>query len=63
MGDSKSFLEWAIKEAQDKLIGYVTCDNCNGRGYIKIKNPIFPIDHCKRCNGIGKITWIQNIFK
>jgi len=45
----------------------IICNECNGRGLI-----ITPLDQsppklrwygCKKCKGVGKLNWIENLFK
>lgn len=41
--------------------GEIICDKCNGRGVNPIKNKFeFPIP-CNKCQGLGKLDWIENI--
>lgn len=39
----------------------VHCSECEGLGFIKVEGERFP-DTCKKCKGIGKIGWLENVF-
>ncbi len=41
--------------------GYVTCDLCNGTGFIYDK-PFLTKSVCSKCFGLKKLTWLENIL-
>lgn len=41
---------------------YVTCDLCDGKGIVKIKERVLIHYFCPKCKGAQKINWIENIF-
>jgi len=54
-------------------IGFETCSECDGRGYtntdngnryilVRIGGFDFYRMECKKCDGRGKITWLENVF-
>jgi hypothetical protein len=42
----------------------IICDECNGKGNVPFKNQDILNDfhRCKKCRGLGKLNWIENIF-
>jgi hypothetical protein len=42
---------------------YFVCDECNGEGFLNT-NPghLYETCMCKKCQGEGKVDWIENIF-
>jgi hypothetical protein len=40
--------------------GYTVCDECNGIGFIAPYT--FDSTFCRKCRGVGKLNWIENIF-
>lgn len=45
---------------------YIICDLCKGTGIDEAppgtSPPRLRWDHCKKCKGVGKLSWVENIF-
>lgn len=45
--------------------GEIICENCNGKGKIEVQfeenGSMIPVP-CFKCDGTGKLTWIENVF-
>lgn len=55
---TRGFRGVPIKQ-EDLAEGEVLCDVCNGLGYEN--NPHFGPIICKKCQGVGKLDWIERI--
>ena len=46
---------------------FITCEKCNGTGIIvpprEESPPKLRWDHCKKCKGTGRLTWLEILFK
>jgi hypothetical protein len=42
--------------------GTVTCRKCNGSGVDEKVSDFIRVTFCTHCYGLGKITWLENIF-
>lgn len=42
--------------------GIVTCRKCNGSGVDENVSDFIRVTFCTHCYGLGKITWLENIF-
>ena len=51
---------------------FITCDKCNGTGMVDKSGesivystrgvPLYEDYKCNKCQGTGKLTWLENIF-
>ncbi len=50
-----------IKEMQKR--GEVFCNKCEGRGCFpaNLKNNIGPATICQKCQGYGRLDWVENV--
>ena len=49
----------------DLQLGEIPCDNCikeTGNGFLEDIRFSHPY-HCPKCNGEGKVNWVENVFK